>query len=522
MFSQLSNGSTMIDDRALRMYLRNNAAWNLDESAPGPPMIDPLSLSSSGHGDRFLNSSVNFPAEMRSANLNEMVSSIIDENCEYHSNAFYSSLPPAAPTSMMMQHGPPMQYVSARKKMPPMKVGSSTLSESGHPRNLPDAFSIYPHPPKDIQVLVRKGDHNGLNSLVTQMPLQQFRQMLGLQTNGQILFDRRSIITSQQQQQQRSSTSENRRMAFPSSSSSSSSSSSVPSNNLRLITSNNKKWSNEMPISPHEFPSDPNLISPMTTCQDISYYRSNRRTGVANTLHIAIEKCYEQLNYIRDSYAETESKIGVQIVHPCSSPSSNVDLINTNVSTLNNNPSRVDRLIAEYHHEYNRIIRLHERVKEILTIHDTESTRQTLDEWLSAINLVHERRRQEIDNAAEKCRSGEPRLPDEKDVLQLAEALRVLRITTRKIRTVLWYWLYWSTNATSHRIPLIARHQDETSSIDLPTDPNLFINSNQDNGHLMIYPFESTVDEHQGQIYSLAKKKILSSNENNKENECHE
>lgn len=171
-----------------------------------------------------------------------------------------------------------------------MKVGSSTLSESGHPRNLPgsidlnfhfvfrinveslflsDAFSIYPHPPKDIQVLVRKGDHNGLNSLVTQMPLQQFRQMLGLQTNGQILFDRRSIITSQQQQQQRSSTSENRRMAFPSSSSSSSSSSSVPSNNLRLITSNNKKWSNEMPISPHEFPSDPNLISPMTTCQDI-------------------------------------------------------------------------------------------------------------------------------------------------------------------------------------------------------------------------------------------------------------
>ncbi|CAF5080709.1 unnamed protein product, partial [Rotaria sp. Silwood1] len=28
------------------------------------------------------------------------------------------------------------------------------------------------------------------------------------------------------------------------------------------------------------------------------------RTGVANTLHIAIEKCYEQLNYIRDSYTE--------------------------------------------------------------------------------------------------------------------------------------------------------------------------------------------------------------------------
>ena len=49
------------------------------------------------------------------------------------------------------------------------------------------------------------------------------------------------------------------------------------------------------------------------------------------------------------------------------------------------------------------------------------------------------------------------------DVLQLAEALRILRITTRKIRTVLWYWLYWSTNSNTNKIPLIARHQDESN-----------------------------------------------------------
>ena len=60
------------------------------------------------------------------------------------------------------------------------------------------------------------------------------------------------------------------------------------------------------------------------------------------------------------------------------------------------------------------MIRLHDRVKEHLTSQDTEATRQTLDEWLSAINIVQDRRRQEIENAAEKCRSGEPRLPDEK------------------------------------------------------------------------------------------------------------
>jgi hypothetical protein len=57
---------------------------------------------------------------------------------------------------------------------------------------------------------------------------------------------------------------------------------------------------------------------------------------------------------------------------------------------------------------------LHERIKEGLTMQDTEVTKQTLDEWLNAINNVQDRRRQEIDNAAEKCRSGEPRLPDEK------------------------------------------------------------------------------------------------------------
>ncbi len=65
-----------------------------------------------------------------------------------------------------------------------------------------------------------------------------------------------------------------------------------------------------------------------------------------------------------------------------------------------------------------QILRLHERVKEGLTIQDIEVTRQTLDEWLNAINNVQDRRRQEIDNAAEKCRSGEPRLPDEKGLLR--------------------------------------------------------------------------------------------------------
>ena len=54
-----------MDDRTLRNYLRNHSAWNLDESAPGPPMDHFSNSSSNINGDKFLNSSVHLPAEMR-------------------------------------------------------------------------------------------------------------------------------------------------------------------------------------------------------------------------------------------------------------------------------------------------------------------------------------------------------------------------------------------------------------------------------------------------------------------------
>lgn len=59
-----------MDDRTLRAYLRNNSAWNLDETASGPPppslpSMDHFNAASFGSGDKLLNSSVHFPAEMR-------------------------------------------------------------------------------------------------------------------------------------------------------------------------------------------------------------------------------------------------------------------------------------------------------------------------------------------------------------------------------------------------------------------------------------------------------------------------
>jgi hypothetical protein len=50
-----------MDDQSLRSYLQHNVAWNLDESGH----MDHFNLSSNGNSDKFLNSSVHFPSEMR-------------------------------------------------------------------------------------------------------------------------------------------------------------------------------------------------------------------------------------------------------------------------------------------------------------------------------------------------------------------------------------------------------------------------------------------------------------------------
>lgn len=118
---------------------------------------------------------------------------------------------------------------------------------------------------------------------------------------------------------------------------------------------------------------------------------------------------------------------------------------------------------------------MHERIQEEFHIQNIEATRQTLNEWFNAIQLVQDRRRQELDNATQIRRSAEIHMTTEKgfilfsstnqpffrlDLLQVAEALRVLCITTRKIRTVLWYWLYWSTNSATNNMPSFAQYQD--------------------------------------------------------------
>jgi len=97
---------------------------------------------------------------------------------------------------------------------------------------------MHPNPPKDIHVLIRKGDHTGINSLITNIPLQQFRQMIGLQYSSGLptINDRRisSSLRTSDTRRPYSSINSNPNQPPPLSSSSSSSSSSLPISNPRL------------------------------------------------------------------------------------------------------------------------------------------------------------------------------------------------------------------------------------------------------------------------------------------------
>lgn len=180
-----------------------------------------------------------------------MISNIVDENPPVF--AYYQNVP-----STWSNAGHVDQFIKRHDIR-------SKLSESGHPRNIPDSVLIHSNAPKDIQVVLRKGDHTGINSLITNVSLQQFRQMIGLQSSS--TNDRRA----------------GRRPPPPSlpSSSSSSSSSSLSQTNLRLVNNLKQRSQDSMLSSFHSMNemnysganntnstaiNEPNLT---TTCQEI-------------------------------------------------------------------------------------------------------------------------------------------------------------------------------------------------------------------------------------------------------------
>ena len=193
-------------------------------------------------------------------------------------------------------------------------------------------------------------------------------------------------------------------------------------------------------------------------------YRQHRRTVPANELHVNIEECIHQFKSLETERKKIEMELSyLNLNNKNNNNNNNLTFVASPLSPqsmpilrLTPNSSRVDRLIVDFLKEHTKTNLLLNRIENLNGTLFLSNIQATLAKWLASIQNVQVKRNEEIINNTNRQRliglMGQNKsglinnnnnrssvgISDDKDVVQLAQAVSYLAQMTRKSRTALW------------------------------------------------------------------------------------